>query len=104
MPERFDDVIQATLKSGTETHHEVTPADFGEFAGRRIMFTRCLAVLTERYPEIRIAISGESAALIDMGLIPRGEILVGKQLLRTQVAPASQPGMIRLVFTRKAPG
>jgi len=94
-------VIRATLSGGAETHHEVSPSDFGDFSGRRTMFTRCLAVVTQRYPEIRIAISGESAALISMGLIPRGEILVGQQLFRTNVAPASQPGMIRLTFSRK---
>ncbi len=45
VPERFDEIIQATLSHGAETHHEATPADFGNFAGRRSMFTRCLAVL-----------------------------------------------------------
>lgn len=104
MPERFDEMIQATLNSGAETHHEVTPADFGEYAGRRTMFTRCLAVVTQRYPDIRISISGESAALINMGLIPRGEMLVGQQLLRTTVAPTSRPGMVRLTFSRRNPG
>lgn len=67
------------------------------------MFNRCLALLQQRYPDVEITISGESAALINMGLVPRGEILVGTQLYRTQVAPASQPGMIRLTFSRRNP-
>jgi len=104
MPERFDKMIAETLATGAESHHEVLPADFGEFGSRRIMFTRCLAVLLDRYPAIHVRVSGDQAALINMGLTPNGEMLIGTQIVRTTLASTSLPGTLRLAFKRRSPG
>lgn len=101
MPDRFDQIIQQTLKDGTETHHDVSPADFGTPGNRRMLFTRCIALVAERYPQIRIKITGDGTALQDMGLTPNGEVLAGMQVYRTQLGTTSQPGQVRLSFSRR---
>ena len=101
VPERFDEIIATVVHGGKPQIHEVVPADFGSFSGRRAMFLRCLEVVTRRYPDIGVSITGDRAALIDMGLMPNGDILVDGRLLRTLVGPTLQPGTVRLTFTRR---
>lgn len=90
MPERFDALITAAI-NGDEQFHEVKPSDFGAFGGQRTMFMRCLEVLVRRYPRVRMIITGGRNALMDMGLMPNGEILVEGQLLRTWTGPTAEP-------------
>lgn len=101
MPERFDTLIAAVMNGGGEQFHEAKPADFGPFSARRTMFLRCLEVVARRYPEIRMTISGERTALIDMGLMPNGDILIEGRLYRTWAGPTSEPGTVRLTFSRR---
>lgn len=98
----FDDLIRTVLGTGIEAYHEVKPADFGEAAGRRTMFLQCVEVIMQRYPELRITLSGDRAALIDMGLSPDGDVLIGQQVYRTPVGPTFEPGRVRLTFAPRA--
>jgi hypothetical protein len=101
VPERFDQLIESVVRDGTDHHHDAMPADFGPMSGRLEMFIRCLEVVSKRYPDIRIRLSGERSALMDLGLVPDGEFLVGKRLYRAHVTPPGPlPGAVRLTFSR----
>lgn len=101
MPERFDDIVRPVIKDGQPRYHEVNPADFGAFGERRQMFVRCIEVLAARYPGVKVSISGEREALMNMGLLPGGEALIGRQVYRTTVGATTLPGAVRLSFMRR---
>lgn len=99
MPERFDALIRTVLETGEKSFHEAVPSDFGPPDGRRTMFVQCLEALEKAYP-VRVDITGEQAALIDMGLVPNGGVLINGRVCRTEVGPTVQPGTVRLTFSR----
>lgn len=100
MPERFDELIQTVMRDRVEQHHEALPADFGPFDGRLTMFIRCLEVLANRYPGVKITVSGERQALLDLGLVPGGEFLVGRRAYKAHLTPpGAQRGVIRVSFS-----
>jgi hypothetical protein len=101
MTDSFATIVRLVLEEGGERHHEVKPEDFGQGAGRLNMFRRCLVLLVARYPEVRISISGPVEALYELGLIPGAALPVGGDLVHVRAGLTTEPGRVRLSFTRR---
>jgi len=98
----LDTLVHEALTAGRVPHHDAVPEDFGEEDGRGSLFRDCLITLLDRYPALRIEVSGSSLSLKKLSLNPGFLNPIGIHNVGVYCAPLTDPNAVRIHFIRKS--